>query len=77
MQDTDDVIVDLASGQGGSISNSVHVTIDLRWDFWRPDADEKYYFAIVGEPKAYKQSDWRTRTLEGFLQIVTVVACDH
>ena len=29
-------------------------------------------FAIVAENEAYNQNDWRTRTLTGFLQIVTV-----
>lgn len=72
MQNIDDVIVDFASGQGGSGSDTGHVTIDFRWDFWRPDPDTKYYFAIVAENEAYNQGDWRSRTLEGFLQIVHV-----
>ena len=72
MENTDDVIVDFASGQGGSSSDRGHVTINFRWDFWRPDPQTKYYFAIVVEQEGYNQADWRTRTLEGFLQIVTV-----
>ena len=54
------------------LSDSGHVTIDFRWGFWRPDPNAKYYFAIVAENEAYNQADWRTRTLTGFLQIVTV-----
>ena len=73
MTDTDDVVVDFATGQGGSGSGTGHVTVDFRWDYWRPnrpDPNAKYYFAIVGEREAYNQNDWRTRELEGFLQIV-------
>ena len=67
---TDDVVVDFAAGQGGSGSGMGYVTIDFRWDYWRPKPNEKYYFAIVGEREAYNQADWRNRNLEGFLQIV-------
>lgn len=70
MLGTDDVVVDFATGQGGSGSGTGHVTVDFRWDYWRPKATDKYYFAIVGEREAYNQNDWRTRELEGFLQIV-------
>ena len=69
MSATDDVVVDFASGQGGSSSGTGHVTVDFRWDFWRPDPDEKYYFAIPGEGEACNQADWRNRQLSGFLQI--------
>ena len=72
MENTDDVVVDFAAGQGGSGSGSGHVTVDFRWDFWRPDPTQKYYFAVVGETEAYNQADWRNRQLAGFLQIVTV-----
>ena len=72
MENTDDIVVDFATGQGGSSSDSGHVTVDFRWDFWRPDPTAKYYFAITGENEAYNQADWRTRTLTGFLQVVTV-----
>ena len=72
MSDTDDVIVDFATGQGGSSSDSGHVTVDFRWDYWRPDPAAKYYFAIIAENEAYNQADWRTRQLTGFLQIVQV-----
>ncbi len=58
---TDDIIVDFATGQGGSSSDSGHVTVDFRWDFWRPDPAAKYYFAIVAQTEAYNQADWRTR----------------
>ena len=73
MTDTDDVVVDFATGQGGSGSGTGHVTVDFRFDYWRPNTDDpnaQYYFAIVGEREAYNQTDWRTRELEGFLQIV-------
>ena len=72
MSSTDDIIVDFATGQGGSSSDSGHVTVDFRWDFWRPDPAAKYYFAIVAQTEAYNQADWRTRQLTGFLQIVQV-----
>ena len=52
MSDTDDIIVDFATGQGGSSSDSGHVTVDFRWDYWRPDPAAKYYFAIVAENEA-------------------------
>ena len=70
MSGIDDVVVDFATGQGGSGSGMGHVTIDFRFDYWRPDLNAKYYFAIVGEREAYNQADWRNRNLEGFLQIV-------
>ena len=72
MENTDDIVVDFATGQGGSGSGTGHVTVDFRWDFWRPVSTEKYYFAIVADREAYNQADWRTRTLTGFLQIVTI-----
>ena len=72
MENTDNVIVGVTSGQDDSSSNSRHGTVDFRWAFWRPDPTAKYYFATVGESEAYNQTDWRTRTLTGFLQIVTV-----
>ena len=72
MENTDDIIVDFATGQGGSGSGSGHVTVDFRWDFWRPVPTAKYYFAIVGETEAYNQVDWRNRSLSGFLEIVHV-----
>ena len=72
MSNTDDVVVDFATGQGGSASGSGmgHVTVDFRWDYWRPDPDAKYYFAIVAEQEAYRHNSWRNRNLFGFLQIV-------
>lgn len=70
MENTDDVVVDFATGQGGSGSGRGHVTVDFRWDYWRPKADAKYYFAIVGEGEAYRLNQWRNRTLSGFLEIV-------
>lgn len=72
MQNTDDIVVDFATGQGGGGSDTGHVTVDFRWDFWRPDPTVKYYFAIAAHSEAYNQDDWRTRTLTGFLQIVTI-----
>ena len=72
MSATDDIVVDFATGQGGSSSGSGHVTVDFRWDYWRPDTAAKYYFAIVGGTEAYNQADWRNRVLTGFLQIVMV-----
>ena len=70
MENTDDVIVDFAPGQGGSGTGIGHVTVDFRFDYWRPKRNAKYYFAIVGEREAYRLADWRTRELEGFLEIV-------
>lgn len=71
MENTDDVVVDFATGQGGNASSTLgHVTVDFRWDYWRPDPDAKYYFAIVAENEAYRHNNWRSRTLFGFLQIV-------
>ena len=70
MENTDDVIIDFAPGQGGSGTGIGHVTVDLRFDYWRPKPNAKYYFAIVGEREAYRLADWRTRELEGFLEIV-------
>jgi len=70
MENTDDVIVDFAPGQGGSGTGIGHVTVDFRFDYWRPKRNGKYYFAIVGEREAYRLNDWRTRELEGFLEIV-------
>ena len=70
MENTDDIIVDFAPGQGGSGSGIGHVTVDFRFDYWRPKPNAKYYFAIVGEQEAYRLNDWRTRELEGFLEIV-------
>lgn len=73
MEDTDDVVVEFAPGQGGHGAGMGHVTVDFRFDYWRPNKDDpnaKYYFAIVGEREAYRLNDWRTRELEGFLQIV-------
>ena len=70
MENTDDIIVDFAPGQGGSGSGIGHVTVDFRFDYWRPKRNAKYYFAIVGEQEAYRLADWRTRELEGFLEIV-------
>ena len=64
MEDTDDIVVDFATGQGGSGSDTGHVTVDFRWDFWRPDPTAKYYFAVVGQTEAYNQADWRDRTLQ-------------
>ena len=69
---TDDTIIDFATGQGGSGSDTGHITVDFRWDFWHPDPAEKYYFAIVAADEAYNQADWRTRSLSGFLEIVKV-----
>ena len=70
MENTDDIIVDFAPGQGGSGVGIGHVTVDFRFDYWRPKPNAKYYFAIVGEREAYRLDDWRTRELEGFLEIV-------
>ena len=70
MENTDDVIVDFAPGQSGSGVGLGHVTVDFRFDYWRPKHNAKYYFAIVGEQEAYRLTDWRTRELEGFLEIV-------
>ena len=70
MENTDDVVVDFAPGQGGSGVGIGHVTVDFRFDYWRPNPNAKYYFAIVGEQEAYRVPDWRTRELEGFLEIV-------
>ena len=71
MENTDDVVVDFAIGQGGNSNSRLgHITVDFRWDYWRPDTDAKYYFAIVAENEAYKRNNWRSRTLFGFLQIV-------
>ena len=73
MSGTDDIVVDFAPGQGGHGGGMGHVTVDFRFDYWRPnkdDPDAKYYFAIVGEQEAYRLNDWRTRELEGFLEIV-------
>lgn len=70
MENTDDIIVDFAPGQGGSGVGIGHVTVDFRFDYWRPTPNAKYYFAIVGEQEAYRLNDWRTRELEGFLEIV-------
>ena len=72
IENTDDIIVDFATGQGGSGSGRGHITVDFRWDFWHPDPTAEYYFAIVADTEAYNQTDWRTRTLTGFLQIITV-----
>lgn len=69
MSDTDDIVVDFATGQGGNASGTGHVTVDFRWDYWRPDPNAKYYFAIVAENEAYRHNSWRNRTLFGFLQI--------
>ena len=70
MTNTDDVVVDFAPGQSGSGTGIGHVTVDFRFDYWRPKPNAKYYFAIVGEREAYRVTDWRTRELEGFLEIV-------
>ncbi len=73
MSGTDDVVVNFATGQGGSRSGTGHVTVDFRFNYWRPnqpDPNAKYYFVIVGGREAYNEADWRTRELEGFLQIV-------
>ena len=70
MENTDDNIVTFAPGQGGSGTGLGHVTVDFRWDYWRPKPDVKYYFAIVGEQEAYRVNDWRNTALSGFLQIV-------
>ena len=70
MSDTDDIVVDFATGQGGNASGTGHVTVDFRWDYWRPDPDAKYYFALVAEQEAYRHNNWRNRILFGFLQIV-------
>ena len=51
MENTDDVIVGVASGQDGGSSNSGHVTVNFRWDFWRPDPTA-----------ACNQNVWRTTT---------------
>ena len=50
MSGTDDIVVDFAPGQGGHGAGMGHVTVDFRFDYWRPnkdDPDAKYYFAIV------------------------------
>lgn len=72
MENTDDNIVTFAPGQGGSGASGGlgHITVDFRWDYWRPDPDAKYYFAIVGEREAYTVNDWRNTALSGFLEIV-------
>ena len=70
MENTDDNIVTFAPGQGGSGAGLGHITVDFRWDYWRPKPDAKYYFAIVGENEAYRVSDWRNTALSGFLEIV-------
>lgn len=73
MSGTDDIVVEFAPGQGGHGSGMGHVTVDFRFDYWRPNKEDpvaKYYFAIVAEREAYRLNDWRTRELEGFLQIV-------
>ena len=71
MENTDDIVVEFAPGQGGSGSGIGHVTVDFRFDYWRPKPNAKYYFAIVAENATYRLADWRTRELEGFLEIVT------
>lgn len=70
MENTDDIVVEFAPGQGGSGSGIGHVTVDFRFDYWRPKRNAKYYFAVVAENATYRLNDWRTRELEGFLQIV-------
>lgn len=70
MENTDDIVVGFAPGQGGSGSGIGHVTVDFRFDYWRPKSNAKYYFAIVAENATYRLTDWRTRELEGFLEIV-------
>jgi len=70
MENTDDVIVQFATGQGGRDSGIGHVTVDFRFDYWRPKRNAKYYFAIVAENATYQLDDWNTRELEGFLEIV-------
>ena len=70
MTNMDDVVVDFATGQGGSGSGLGHITVDFRWDYWRPKPNAKYYFAIVAEQEAYRHNNWRNRTLSGFLEIV-------
>ena len=70
MENMDDNIVDFATGQGGSGAGLGHITVDFRWDYWRPDPDAKYYFAIVAESEAYRHNNWRNRVLSGFLEIV-------
>ncbi|MCY3723302.1 MAG: hypothetical protein OXG97_13855 [Candidatus Poribacteria bacterium] len=70
MENTDDVIVDFAPGQGGYGAGNGDITVDFRFDYWRPKRNAKYYFAVVAKREAYRLKDWRTRGLEGFLQIV-------
>ena len=70
MENTDDVVVNFAPGQGGHGAGMGHITVDFRFDYWRPKRNAKYYFAVVGEQEAYRLLDWRTRELEGFLEIV-------
>ena len=44
MENTDDNIVTFAPGQGGSGVGLGHITVDFRWDYWRPEARREILF---------------------------------
>lgn len=69
-ENTDDIVVEFAPGHGGDGVGIGHVTVDFRFDYWRPKPNAKYYFAVVAGNSTYRLNDWRTRELEGFLEIV-------